>query len=193
MPHWQRHPHLPPTVRGSQLGGRQALLQVHRATRRPELPTSGLFAVAGAMIDSVSDESQLYGPAVLSHLAEVQHVMSGRSSEDWLVAAEFRFDEGYLSVEVDPSDDTVDVSFDPARQPTLRHWANGAVRHDANERYADVLGLGSAWRWVLRNQQGYQDGFQIELGYAFLPVTFQYVAMASRLCRYNVIEAVKLD
>lgn len=133
------------------------------------------------MIDSVSDASQLYGPAVLSRLADVQHVMVSGSSEDWLVAAQFRFDEGYLSVEVNPSDDTVDVSFDPARRPTLRNWANGAVRHDANERYADALGMDSAWRWMLRNQQGFQDGFQIELGTASLPVTFQYVAMASRL------------
>jgi hypothetical protein len=56
---------------------------------------SGLSAAAGAMIDSVSDESQSYGPAVLSRLAEVQHALSGGSSEDWLVAAEFRSDEGY--------------------------------------------------------------------------------------------------
>ena len=120
------------------------------------------------------------GPFALSSLGDVVHATYVGDS-DWLVAVQFHFEEGYLSVEVDPDDDTVDVSFDALWPPPLRHWSTDSARHTASASYADVLGLSSSWRWVLRNQQGYQDAFQIELGPSTSTVTLQYLAMASHL------------
>lgn len=47
--------------------------------------------------------------------------------------------------------------------------------------YMGLQGAGSTWRWLLRNQQGYTDAFQIELGDAGEETTLQYLAIASKL------------
>jgi hypothetical protein len=47
--------------------------------------------------------------------------------------------------------------------------------------YDGIRALNSAWPWVLRNQQGYDDGFQIELGMAADPIAIQIMAAASYL------------
>ncbi len=105
------------------------------------------------------------------------------------MAVQFRFTEGYLQVEVDPDDDTVEVSFDPLHRPPLRHWATDSVSHQVNEPYAALLGRDCAWWWVLRNQQQYEDAFQIELGASPSTMTLQYLAMASRLHLRHVNDA----
>ena len=125
------------------------------------------------------------GPFALERLAEVAHVTS--SGE--LVAVQFRFEEGYLSVEANPDDDTVDATFEPAHRPVLRHWEADSVRRDASDRYADVLGRDSARRWVLTSQQGYRDGFQIEFGAAAGVLTHQYQMEASHLRHRTVVAA----
>ena len=126
---------------------------------------------------------------MLTGLAEVVHV-TYREEPSWLVAVRFRFDEGYLQVEVDPDDDTVDVSFDGQHWPPLRHWAADSVSRQVNQSYAGLVGQSSCSWWVLRNQQQYEDGFQIELGAsASVTTTFQYLALASRLSVRQVGDA----
>lgn len=119
-------------------------------------------------------------PSVLTDLAEIVH-LAHLDDPSWLVAVQFRFGEGYLQVEVDPDDDTVAVSFDPRHRPPLRHWAAESVPSRMNRHYADLIGRTSAWRWVLRSQQQYEDAFQIELSTPSSTTTLQYLAAASRL------------
>jgi hypothetical protein len=90
------------------------------------------------------------------------------------------FDEGFLGIEVDPDHDEIQLSFDEVGPSALR-YRDDVVRRDAADLYADILGLSSAWRWPLCNQQGYRDGFQIEFGPADSTITVQYIAAASRL------------
>jgi len=127
-------------------------------------------------------------PSVLTDLAEVVH-LAYVDDPSWLVAVQFRFEEGYLHVEVDPDDDTVEVSFDPRRRRPLRHWVSDSVPAKTDQHYAGLLGMTSAWRWVLRNQQGYEDAFQIELSSPSSTTTLQYLAMASRLHLRRVNDA----
>jgi hypothetical protein len=129
-------------------------------------------------ISAVTDRMAVPGPFALSRLAEAMHVVD--EDGGWLVGVRFRFDEGFFGIEVDPDHDEVNLSFDESRPAALRLW-DGVVRRDAAEVYADILGLSSAWRWLLRNQQGYCDGFQIEFGPASSTITVQYIAAASRL------------
>jgi hypothetical protein len=107
----------------------------------------------------------------------------------WLVAVQFRFDEGYLHVEVDPDHDTVEVTFDPRQRPPLRHWMSDSAAIQTDQHSASLLGMTSAWRWLLRNQQGYEDAFQIELSTPSSTATLQYLAMASRLHLRRVSDA----
>ncbi len=124
----------------------------------------------------------------MTGLAEIVHVT--RSGDlSWLVAVQFRFDEGYLQAEVNPDDDTVEVSFDPLDRPPLRHWGPESIPRRMNQQYPGLLGTSAAWWWVLRNQQQYQDAFQIELGPSLSTTTLQYLAMASRLHQRSVIDA----
>jgi Family of unknown function (DUF6334) len=97
--------------------------------------------------------------------------------------------EGSLSVEVNPDHDTVEVRVDDMGRSSSTHWKDDAVEHGASERYREVLGLSSSWRLSLRNQQGYQDGFQIEfdLAESAITVQYQYLALASRLDARRVI------
>jgi hypothetical protein len=132
----------------------------------------------GDMIAAMTDGIAIPGPFALHRLADVHHVLD--EDGEWLVAVQFRFDEGFLAIEVDPDHDEVELSFDEAGPSALRHW-DDVVRLDAADVYADVLGLSSAWRWLLCNQQGYRDGFQIEFGPADSTITVQYIAAASRL------------
>jgi hypothetical protein len=125
---------------------------------------------------------------VLTDLAEVVH-LAYVDDASWLVAVQFRFDEGYLHVEVDPDDDTVEVSFDPQQRPPLRRWVSDSLPAPTDQHYAGLLGRTSAWRWVLRNQQGYEDAFQIELSTPSSTTTLQYIAMASRLHLRHVNDA----
>jgi hypothetical protein len=126
-------------------------------------------------------------PPALTGLAEIVHV-TDREDPAWLLAVQFRFDEGYLQIEVNPDYDTVEVSFDPLRRPPLRHWASESASGPVNQHYADLLGKTSDWWWVLRNQRQYEDGFQIEFGPAASSTTLQYLAMASRLYLHHVTE-----
>ncbi|WP_238005556.1 DUF6334 family protein [Dactylosporangium sp. AC04546] len=125
---------------------------------------------------------------MLTDLAEVVH-LAYMDDPSWLVVVQFRFDEGYLHVEVDPDDDTVEVSFDPRQRPPLRYWVSDSVPTQTDRHYAGLLGMTSAWRWVLRNQQGYEDAFQIELSTPSSTTTLQYLAMASRLHLRHVNDA----
>jgi hypothetical protein len=129
---------------------------------------------------SVMHDLFLSGPSVLTGLAEVVH-LAHMDDPSWLVAVQFRFHEGYLQVEADPDDDTVEISFDPQQRPQLHHWVSDSVPTQVDQHYAGLLGMACAWRWVLRNQQGYEDAFQIELGTPSSTTTLQYLAMASRL------------
>ncbi len=141
----------------------------------------GIAAILRGCHDApVTHDPSSVAPSALTDLAEIVHVTCPEDPS-WLVAVQFRFDEGYLQVEVDPNDDTVEVSFDPLHRPPLRHWASGSVSSPMNQHYAGLLGRSSAWWWVLRNQQQYEDAFQIELGAPSSTMTLQYVAMASRL------------
>ncbi|MEV6600036.1 DUF6334 family protein [Actinoplanes sp. NPDC051346] len=126
-------------------------------------------------------------PSTLTDLAEIVHV-NYLDDPSWLVAVQFRFSEGYLQVEVNPDDDTVEVSFDPLHRPPLRHWASESVSSSMNSHYANLLGSNSDWQWLLRNQQQYEDAFQIELGPAASTTTFQYLAMASHLYLRHVTD-----
>jgi hypothetical protein len=128
----------------------------------------------------VAHDSLASDVSVLTALAEVV-LLAHMDDPSWLVAVQFRFHEGYLQVEVDPDGDTVGISFDPQQRPRPHHWASDSVPVRTDQYHAALLGMDSAWRWVLRNQQGYQDGFQIELATPSSRTTLQYLAMASRL------------
>jgi hypothetical protein len=136
----------------------------------------------------VTTDSGSTAPSALTDLAEIMHLTF---SEDpsWLVAVQFQFSEGFLQVEVNPDDDTVDLSFDASRRPPLRYWALGSTSISMNGRYANLLGSNCSWWWLLRNQQQYEDAFQIELVPTSSTTTFQYLAMASRLNLRHVTEA----
>ncbi|XVU30295.1 DUF6334 family protein [Actinoplanes sp. CA-054009] len=124
----------------------------------------------------------------MTNLAEIVH-LSFSDDPSWLVAIQFRFTEGFLQVEVNPADDTVEVFLDPSHRPSLRHWASESTSVSMNGRYAELLGTNSAWWWLLRNQQQYEDGFQIEFGPESSTTTLQYLATASRLHLRHIVSA----
>ncbi|MBL7252774.1 hypothetical protein JKJ07_00445 [Actinoplanes sp. LDG1-01] len=108
----------------------------------------------------------------------------------WLLAVQFGFAEGCLQIEVDPGTDTIEVSFDPSRPPPLRHWGSAVMPRQMNQHYGGLVGQDASWWWILRNQQQYEDAFQIELSTsASMTTTLQYLAMASRLYLRHVKEA----
>ena len=136
----------------------------------------------------MAGDSSSAAPSGLTDLTEIVHVTTADDPAG-LVAVQFRFEEGYLQIEVDPDDDTVEFSFDPRQRPALHHWAPQSTPNPMNQHYAHLLGSNSAWRWVLRNQQNHEDAFQIELSTPSATTTLQYLAMASQLQLHHVTEA----
>ena len=120
------------------------------------------------------------GPIILTELADVVHYIDPETGD--LPAVEFRFAEGHLLVEVDPNLDEVELAFTWFRPETLSHWPEATPKSmiDAPP-YLGMQGCSSAWRWVLQNQRGYDDAFQIELLSDDATTTVQLVAAASCL------------
>jgi hypothetical protein len=134
----------------------------------------------------VGDRAVLDGPTCLSDLHSVWHHVE---PDHGLVAVEFEFGEGVLLVEVDPGFDEVELPFGIGlTAPVPRHWPD-ATRESVTgtTAYRELRGLDSTWRWVLWNQRGYSDAFQIELGPAGATTTLQYLAIASKLERRVVV------
>jgi len=132
----------------------------------------------------MGDRAVLDGPSALTGLRSVCHYELRRPRR--LVAVGLEFDEGELLVEVDPDLDEVALSFGVGLTgPVPSHWPEATRRPVTDAAgYRDLRGLDSAWRWVLWNQQGYCDAFQIELGPAGATTTLQYLAVAGALeCR----------
>jgi hypothetical protein len=128
----------------------------------------------------MGEKARIDGPSILTELEDVVYYVDPETGD--LPAVEFRFAEGHLLVEVDPNLDEVELSFTWFRPETLTHWAEANPRSmiDAPP-YVGVRGCSSAWRWVLQNQQGYDDAFQIELLSDDATTTVQLVAVASCL------------
>jgi hypothetical protein len=126
-------------------------------------------------------------PGGLAGLRAVRH-HEDREAE-WLVAVELQFDEGVLLVEVNPDHDDVHVSLTPPEGPiALTYWPDTRCTDvTSTPPYAGLAGSGSTWRWLLRNQQGYTDAFQIELEPEGEPITLQYLGIASVLKVRHVI------
>jgi hypothetical protein len=128
----------------------------------------------------MGEKAAIEGPSGLTDLQDVFYY--GDPEHVGLAAAALQFAEGFLLVQVDPNLDEVELSFTAHRPEALVHWPEASARSMIDDVvYQGVRGLNSAWRWVLRNQQGYDDGFQIELGSAADPVTIQFIAAASSL------------
>jgi hypothetical protein len=125
-------------------------------------------------------------PGGLAGLRAVRHHEDREAG--WLVAVEHLFDEGVLLVEVNPDYDDVHVSLTPEGPIGLTYWPDTrCLDVTSTPLYAGLRGSGSTWRWLLRNQQGYTDAFQIELEPEGEPVTLQYLGIASMLKVRHVI------
>jgi hypothetical protein len=107
---------------------------------------------------------------------------SGETNHDWLVAAEFLFDDGAIVVEAVPDDDTISVH---AATGALTHWAGESACITADH---PAVGLGVRWAWSLTNHRGYADGFQLELAFERATMRLQYISEASRLVEFDVTE-----
>ena len=70
----------------------------------------------------------------------------------------FRFDRGTLTVAADGSDDSVRLI---EGETTLPHRAPLTLV----EPWSGAVGRGVLWAWLLTNQSGFVDGFQIEFGW----------------------------
>jgi hypothetical protein len=79
------------------------------------------------------------------------------SGRQMLFAVALHFNEGVLVIEVDPDDDTVSMRLSPVVD--LVHWPHAVATDRSVERSWPLrLGANCRWRWLLMNQQGYQDG-----------------------------------
>ncbi len=134
--------------------------------------------------DGLSRPDAPPGPQFLEGLSRVRHGVYQDTA--MLVAIDLRFVQGSVLVQVDPDTDEVITSFDDAAidaEVDEVSWLDVSTSAD----YRDVIGSDTLWRWHLVNQQGYRDGFQIELeqrgsdNKATSTATFQYLALASEI------------
>lgn len=96
------------------------------------------------------------------------------------VVAKFVFEVDCFCVTVDGNDDSILVS---EKVPT-EHENDRSICVSLEPGPWDcAVGAKLTWVWILTNQQGYEDGVQLEFGAAagHLPACFQLIALASTL------------
>ncbi|MGI8591400.1 MAG: DUF6334 family protein [Nakamurella sp.] len=94
---------------------------------------------------------------------------------------EFAFEHGYLTVSAAADDDTV-------RLTTGRMTLPYAVQLTDSAPWSAAVGSGVMWIWTLQNQNGYQDGVQVQFGWSSGNVTAQLMCMASGVITSRVLE-----
>lgn len=93
----------------------------------------------------------------------VRHRLIYDGQELMCAAFSLRFAEGVLLIEAEPNTDTIHLSIGAG--PELRFDPDSVpVPEDVTktEPWASLVGADVGWRWLLVNQQGYVDGFQVE-------------------------------
>jgi hypothetical protein len=121
--------------------------------------------------------------SVLTHLAGY---VEYRYENTLIAAVALDFDQGKLVVEVNPDDDTVAIRL--SQNVELLHWADAIAYERTDESpWSSRLGANCVWRWLLTNQQGYQDGAQVELSRDGQYFVVQWIAQASSLRTAQVV------
>jgi hypothetical protein len=91
----------------------------------------------------------------------------------------FTFEGGRLTVSAQAEDDSISVGSEPL--------SSGSVEDISQQQPWDsLIGSGLIWSWRLRNQQGYDDGFQVEFHAGAQSTLIQFVCEASSLTVYIV-------
>jgi len=108
-------------------------------------------------------------------------------------AFEFEFAEAVLVVEAEPQFDQLIIHVEDASGKLLcSQFPDGdCLRVDMSSKswWPEIGGASTGWRWVLNNQQGYQDGAQLEFHVAGVRrAVIQFVTWASSLRVYLVTE-----
>jgi hypothetical protein len=128
-------------------------------------------------VDRPSDEELTGLRRVVAH-----RLVFSDGSLPMCVAYSLRFREAVLLIEVDPDTDSIvltvgsgpELQFTDGDLPVPLDLTTEAP-------WATVRGALAGWRWLLTNQQGFTDGFQLELVTDGGSTTFQWMAEASQL------------
>jgi Family of unknown function (DUF6334) len=84
---------------------------------------------------------------------------SGPEGRDWIDAVEMRFEYGVVaSIYADADFDTIRLEL----SSLLVREACYVIDATSAEPWVTAVGRSSSWIWLLRNQQGYEDGLRFE-------------------------------
>jgi hypothetical protein len=129
-----------------------------------------------AFVDHPSDE-ELTG---LSRV--VAYDWAERDEKPMYVAYALRFREAVLLIEADPNTDSVVLSIASSPELTIRRdELPRPVDLTEDAGWAECLEAIAGWRWLLTNQNGYTDGFQLELIRSGESVVVQWMVWGSEL------------
>jgi hypothetical protein len=105
-----------------------------------------------------------------------------REEKAMYVAYALRFREAVLLIEADPDTDSVVLSVAAGPELTVRRdELPRPIELTKDTAWAQCLDATAGWRWLLTNQYGYTDGFQLELVRGEESVVVQWMVWASQL------------
>ncbi|MBX3243331.1 MAG: hypothetical protein KF685_02545 [Acidobacteria bacterium] len=83
---------------------------------------------------------------------------AGLDGKDWIEAIEMRFETTVATVCVEPDYDTLRVELTEMKVGSDCYFKDAT----SIKPWVDAVGCTAAWIWLLRNQQGYEDGLRFE-------------------------------
>jgi hypothetical protein len=98
-----------------------------------------------------------------------------------IMAIDLEFESGFLSLGVDPNDDTIDIALSP-------HRREGSERVGTLRPWRKQIGKAFGWGWAGVNQQGYLDGVSLSFGAVTPQFCVTAIASSLRISQhYNVV------
>ncbi|WP_210486701.1 DUF6334 family protein [Rufibacter aurantiacus] len=99
---------------------------------------------------------------------------------DWIEQVIIKTATESLILTVNPDLDELTVSTDSIKKSESENEISiNALRESST--LADLLGKKLVWTWILTNNQGYQDGFQLQVTNGKEETIIQFIAISSKI------------
>jgi hypothetical protein len=108
---------------------------------------------------------------------------------DWITRVFVKTIKGILVISVNPNFDDLDFeTLTTASYPEPLDKESGIISVEVLEPFSNLLNKKVVWTWTLTNNQGYQDGLQIEVGDGGNTELIQLMAKGSQIEVYKLKE-----
>ncbi len=98
---------------------------------------------------------------------------AGSDGKDWIEAVEMRFEDTVATIYAEPEFDTLRLELGEMKVGSDCYVKTATSFNP----WRSVLGRTLSWMWLLKNQQGYEDGFRLEFSTTEMDKTSRIITL----------------